>query len=107
MKTCQPKHAHTRVYPIIPIPSHLSGFEPLYPDGSWGTHTYTPSQSLSPFRPGFHPGSGAISKNEVFEVERILDMVVLHGKREWLCAWKGLYPTGNAWTPCIKARVYQ
>ena len=33
MKTCQPKHAHTRVHPIIPIQTHLSGFEPLYPDG--------------------------------------------------------------------------
>ena len=33
MKTCQPKHAHTRVHPIIPIQTHLSGFAPLYPDG--------------------------------------------------------------------------
>ena len=33
MKTCQPTHAHTRVHPIIPIQTHLSGFEPLYPDG--------------------------------------------------------------------------
>jgi hypothetical protein len=33
-------------------------------------------------------------------VERILDMKVVHGKREWLCAWKGLDPTGDAWTPC-------
>ena len=33
MRTCQPTHAHTRVHPIIPIPSHLSGFVSLYPDG--------------------------------------------------------------------------
>ena len=26
-------------------------------------------------------------------------MKVVHGKREWLCAWKGLDPTGDAWTP--------
>ena len=32
-------------------------------------------------------------------MERILDMKVVHGKREWLCAWKGLDPTGDAWTP--------
>ena len=31
--TCQPTHAHTRVHPIIPIQTHLSGFAPLYPDG--------------------------------------------------------------------------
>ena len=33
MKTCQPKHAHTRVHPIIPIQTHLSGKGSLYPDG--------------------------------------------------------------------------
>ena len=29
----EPTHAHTRVHPIIPIQTHLSGFAPLYPDG--------------------------------------------------------------------------
>ena len=33
MKTCQPTHAHTRVHPIIPIQTHLSGNVSLYPDG--------------------------------------------------------------------------
>ena len=33
MKTCQPTHAHTRVHPIIPIQTHLSGNGSLYPDG--------------------------------------------------------------------------
>ena len=33
MKTCQPTHAHTRVHPIIPIQTHLSGKGSLYPDG--------------------------------------------------------------------------
>ena len=33
IKTCQPTHAHTRVHPIIPIQTHLSGKGSLYPDG--------------------------------------------------------------------------
>ena len=33
MKTCQPTNAHTRVHPIIPIQTHLSGKGSLYPDG--------------------------------------------------------------------------
>ena len=33
MKSCQPTHMRTRVHPIIPIQTHLSCFESLYPDG--------------------------------------------------------------------------